>query len=148
MVLVGQLIVTACAPVSSNVPVIELKEPVSEPASNGGRPLEPPQVAVLPEIAPKAPPTKLPAMELNEFIGLSPLQLVALLGGADLDRKEPTARVLQYSSGDNCVLQLFLYQSVSSGLFHVEHAEVLPRGAGSQAQSACVTALLLRANAG
>jgi hypothetical protein len=104
--------------------------------------------AVQTPAAPAAPPPSLPTMELAEFIGLSPFEVVEVLGAPDLDRRESAAQVLQYGNGDDCVLHLFLYQSLGGELFRVEYAEVLPRSAQKTAQAACITALLVRAAAG
>ena len=106
------------------------------------------QAAVQTPAAPAAPPPSLPTMELAEFIGLSPFEVVEVLGAPDLDRRESAAQVLQYGNGDDCVLHLFLYQSLGGELFRVEYAEVLPRSAQTTAQAACITALLVRAAAG
>ena len=106
------------------------------------------QAAVQTPAAPAAPPPSLPTMELAEFIGLSPFEVVEVLGAPDLDRRESAAQVLQYGNGDDCVLHLFLYQSLGGELFRVEYAEVLPRSAQKTAQAACITALLVRAAAG
>ena len=142
---VGALILAACAP-SRPVPVVEVQIPAAGPPAVVLQPPAP-QAAVQPPAARAVPPPP-PTMELAEFIGLSPFEVAEVLGDPDLDRREPTAQVLQYGNGEDCVLHLFLYQSLDGGLFRVEHAEVLPKGVGPAAQAACITALLVRAAAG
>lgn len=143
---VGALILAACAP-ARTVPVAEVQTPDAGPPAVVFQPPAP-QAAVQPPAAPALPPPPPPTMALAEFIGLSPFEVADFLGEPDLDRREPTAQVLQYGNGEDCVLHLFLYQSLGGGLFRVEHAEVLPKGVGPAAQAACITALLLRAAAG
>jgi len=146
---VGALILVACVP-SRPVPVAEVQIPAAGPPAVVLQPPAP-QAAVQPlagPAAPAVPPPPPPTMELAEFIGLSPFEVAEVLGDPDLDRREPTAQVLQYGNGEDCVLHLFLYQSLGGGLFRVEHAEVLPKDAGPAAQTACITALLVRAAAG
>jgi hypothetical protein len=142
---VGALILAACAP-ARIVAVEGVRAPVAAPAVGVQPPA--PQANLQPPAAPEVPPPPLPTMELAEFIGLSPFEVAEVLGDPDLDRKEPTAQVLQYGNGQDCVLHLFLYQSLGAGLFRVEHAEVLPKGVGPSAEADCITALLVRAAAG
>ena len=150
---VGALILAACAPVGT-VPVAEVQPPVTGTADAVLQPpapqanFQPPAGPAVPPPPPPPPPLPPPTMELAEFIGLSPFEIVEFLGDPDLDRREPTAQVLQYGNGEDCVLHLFLYQSLGGGLFRVEHVEVLPKGVGPAAQAACITALLVRAGAG
>ena len=141
---VGALTLAACAPLQAVGPVTTAQPQPQAPAvAAAGRAAEP-QVAAVPPPAPVTPPPP-PTMELREFFGLSTFEVATLLGDPDLDRREPTAQVLQYAASEDCVLHLFLYQSLGGGLFRVEHAEVLPRGFGPAAQAACITALLVRA---
>ena len=149
LVLVGALTVAACAPVGPAGPVTTAQPQPQTQAVVAARPAAEAQVAALPPAAPVVPPPPSPpTMELTEFFGLSPFEVATLLGDPDLDRREPTAQVLQYAAGEDCVLHLFMYQTLGGGLFRVEHAEVLPRGVGPAAQAACITALLVRGAGG
>ena len=143
----GALTVVACAPIGPPAGPVTTAQPKAQPEVAVLTPVEP-QVAAVPPEAPITPPPPPPTMELTEFFGLSTFEVATLLGDPDLDRKEPTAQVLQYAAGEDCVLHLFLYQTLGGGLFRVEHAEVLPRGVGPAAQAACITALLVRGGGG
>lgn len=61
---------------------------------------------------------------LDQFTGLRPVDLVALLGQPNLRRSDPPAELWQYRR-TGCVLELYLYRDGDA--YRVVHAETLGR---------------------
>ncbi len=120
-------------PAPAPAPVAEVAQPPAPP------PAQPPaEVAiVLPPPAPPAPrvfdPTELNGKQREEVIGL--------LGGPSIARREPGAELLLYE-GQGCVLYVFLYDPPAGGAAHVEYTEVGPRTRDPSRDRACLLGML------
>lgn len=129
------------APTAQLSPVPQAPAPVAEAAALPPAPPPPPpppEVAiVVPPPAPPAPrtfdPTQLNGKQREEVIGL--------LGGPSIARREPGAELLLYE-GQGCVLYVFLYDPPAGGAARVEYTEVGPRTRDPSRDRACLLGML------
>ena len=61
-------------------------------------------------------------LDPDQLSGLAHAELTALLGGADFDRRDGPAEILQYRNG-TCILDVFLYRESAKEAFRVAHVE-------------------------
>ena len=61
-------------------------------------------------------------LDPDQLSGLAHAELTALLGGADFDRRDGPAEILQYRNG-TCILDVFLYRESANEAFRVAHVE-------------------------
>ena len=122
------LVMLVCASGCAAEPETVAVEPaVAEPASVAPPPLPPPP----------PPPEPDPA----ELLGLTPMQVQALLGAPAFVRWEGHAQLAQYR-GPGCVFDLFFYEEAPGEHFRADHVEARD-GAGAPADAqACLIALL------
>ena len=85
--------------------------------------------------------TPAPDIRPQQLMGLDRDQLAALLGPADFTRDDGPAEIWQFRDPD-CLLDVFLYLSPTSGDYRVEHVEARNRSLAGAAEPACVAALL------
>jgi hypothetical protein len=121
----GRAVVAAIPPAAP--PVIPLPPTTAAP-----RPVET-AAAPLPAVA--------PARGTAQLRGLSSLQVTQLLGRPDFLRRDASAEVWQYRTGE-CVLDLFLYPEGS--VQQVAYVEARSRSAAKIASDPCVAALTSR----
>lgn len=79
-----------------------------------------------------------PRIQLN---GLVQAQLEQLLGPPYFKRTDGPARLLQYRD-DDCVLDVFVYDTASEGEERVAHVEARDHGLREMSESACLSSLL------
>jgi hypothetical protein len=123
------LVLSACSALPS-------REGAPEPAALR----ENPAAATLPAQKPlgtarpetPAPPAPTP----DQLVGLTPLQMVELIGTPDLRRKEAQAEMWQYVSGP-CVLDVFLYED-KEGTARVAHTNLRSQNAAKTPREACL----------
>ncbi|MBK8159792.1 MAG: hypothetical protein IPK59_13845 [Rhodospirillaceae bacterium] len=103
-----------------------------------------PEVTAPAETAPAATTPAMPSIatiwqSADKLMGLAPEELQAALGAPARIRDEETGRIYQYI-GSDCVLDLFLYQSVE-GSYRVSYAEARSVRADKKPVDACLKSL-------
>lgn len=97
-------------------------------------------VSVVPLPPPPLPPPP-PKPDPAELLGLTPMQVQALLGAPAFVRWEDHAQLAQYR-GPGCVFDLFFYEEAPGEHFRADHVEARD-GAGAPADAqACLITLL------
>jgi len=84
-----------------------------------------------------------PSLRSNELRGRTAQSLVALFGQPALDVREGTARKLQFS-GQNCVLDAYLYPPQGRGEAVVTHVDARSPDGRDADRGACIQALRRR----
>jgi hypothetical protein len=86
-------------------------------------------------------PASPPAGEPSDFVGLTGVQLQALLGQASFSRRENGSELWRY---DNPQCRGFFFLYAEGGTMRVRHIETLPRGRSMAADPACLKVLRAR----
>jgi len=76
---------------------------------------------------------------LSTLSGMTPVQVIGLLGPPRFKRRDNPAQIWQYRN-KACALDLFLYQAGNGTNYKVRHFET--RGGGGITGTACFTGLL------
>ncbi len=100
----------------------------------------PPPSAAANVPAGKAPPAPAPARAWR-LLARDAAELVTLIGPPDLVRREDTVQIFQYRGGDDCILELVLYER--DGRFFVRYVTARRRHDGEPMHpDRCLTRLL------
>lgn len=93
------------------------------------------------EPAPPPPPPPPPKPDPGELLGLTPMEVQALLGAPAFVRWEDSAQLAQYH-GAGCVFDLFFYEEAPGEHFRADHIEARDgSGAPADAQACLITLL-------
>jgi hypothetical protein len=85
-------------------------------------------------VRPAAPDVTVPTPD--KLVGLTPVEMMDLVGTPDLRRKEAQAEMWQYVSGP-CVLDVFLYED-KEGVARVAHTNLRTQNATKTPREACL----------
>lgn len=128
-------------PTAQLPPVPEAPVRPTEPAPPPIPPAPPPapEVAVAVPPPPVAPPPRV--FNPADLKGKQRDEVVDLLGGPAIARRETGAELLLYE-GEGCVLYVFLYEPPAGGALRVEYTEVGPRNRDPSRDRACLAGML------
>ncbi len=121
IMLAGAALLSGCASSS---------RPAARPEAVAERPAKPPR-------------TPAPSIPASELVGRTAQSLVGLFGQPALDVREGTARKLQFS-GQNCVLDAYLYPRQGSGEAVVTHVDARSPDGRDADRATCMEALRRR----
>lgn len=129
-------------PLAQLAPMPEAAAPIAEAVPPA--PVAPPPVLTAPEVAVALPQPAAPqprVFDPSVLNGKQREEVIGLLGGPDIARREAGAELLLYE-GQGCVLYVFLYDPPAGGAARVEYTEVGPRNRDPSRDRACLSAML------